>query len=102
MYNVRLSPCGANGDQKAAECNRGLGGRMVSVKCGFRLEYFSTLMFFLTNIVAAFYLVQQKTHPNEAGALKNVSRLPGQRPHPKYYPPNCFYSGPNFPYTCIP
>ena len=42
-------------------------------------------MFFLTNIVAAFYLVHQKAHPNEAGALKNVSRLPGQRPHPEYY-----------------
>ena len=38
MYNVRLSPCGANGDQKAAKCNRGQGGSMVSVKCGFRLE----------------------------------------------------------------
>ena len=60
MYNVRLSPCGANGDKKAAKCNRGLGGSMVSVKCGFRLECFSTLMFFLTNIVAAFYLEQQK------------------------------------------
>ena len=45
-------------------------------------------MFFLTNIVAAFYLVQQKNkikQPNEAGALKDVSGLPGQRPHPKYY-----------------
>ena len=55
MYNVRLSPCETNGDQKAGKCNRGLGGSMVSVKCGFRLEYcFSMLMFFLTNIVAAF------------------------------------------------
>ena len=45
-------------------------------------------MFFLTNIVAAFYLVQQKNkikQPNEAGALKDVSGLPGQRSHPKYY-----------------
>ena len=38
-------------------------------------------MFFLTNIVAAFYLVQQnkkqktKKQPNEAGALKGVSGL---------------------------
>ena len=55
MYNVRLSPCGTNGDQKAGKCNRGLGGSMVSVKCGFRLEYcFSMLMCFLTNIVAVF------------------------------------------------
>ena len=38
MYNVRLSPCRANGDQKAGKSNRGLGGSMVSVKCGFRLE----------------------------------------------------------------
>ena len=88
MYNVRLSPYGENGDQKAAKCNRGLGGSMVSVKRGFRLECFSTLMFFLTNIVAAFYVVQQKKkkkQPNEVGALKDVSGLPGQRPHPKYY-----------------
>ena len=34
--------------------NRGLEKSMVSAKCGFRLEQcFSTLMFFLTNIVAA-------------------------------------------------
>ena len=39
MYNVRLSPCGVNGDLKTAKCNTGeLGGGMVSVKCGFRLE----------------------------------------------------------------
>ena len=37
MHNVRISPCGANGDEKAAKCNRGLGGGMVSVKHGFRL-----------------------------------------------------------------
>ena len=55
MYNVRLSPCGANGDQKAAKCcTGGLGGSMVSVKCDFRLEYFSTLMVFYTYFVAAF------------------------------------------------
>ena len=62
---------------------------MVSVKRAFRLECFSTLMFFLTNIVAAFYLVQQKKkqkkQSNEAGALKDIFGLPGQRPHPKYY-----------------
>ena len=60
---------------------------MVSVKRAFRLECFSTLMFFLTNIVAAFYLVQQKKkkQPNDAGALKGVFGLPGQRPHPRYY-----------------
>ena len=52
MYSVRLPPCGVNGDQKAAKCNTGvLGGSMVSVKCGFRLEQcFSTLMFLLTDI----------------------------------------------------
>ena len=41
MYNFRLSQCeacGANGNQKSAKCNRGLGGIMVSGKCGFRLE----------------------------------------------------------------
>ena len=38
MCNVWLSPYGENGDQKAGKCNRGLGGSMVSVKCGFRLE----------------------------------------------------------------
>ena len=38
MHNVRRSPCGSNGDQKAGNCNRGLGGSMVSVKCAFRLE----------------------------------------------------------------
>ena len=33
MCNVRLSPCGVNGDQKAAMCNTGeLGESMVSVK----------------------------------------------------------------------
>ena len=87
MYNVRLSPCGENGDQKAAKCNRGLGGSMVSVKRGFRLECFSTLMFFLTNIVAAFVFQckKNKKQPNEAGALKDVSGLPGECPHPKYY-----------------
>ena len=37
MYNVRLSPYGEKGDQKAAKYNRGLGGSMVSVKRGFRL-----------------------------------------------------------------
>ena len=39
MYNVHLSPMGANGDQKAAKCNTGgLVVSMVSVKCDFRLE----------------------------------------------------------------
>ena len=37
MHNVRFSPRGANGDQKAAKCHRGLGGSMVSVKSGFKL-----------------------------------------------------------------
>ena len=45
MYNVDLSPRGANGDQKATKCSvGGLGGSMVSVKCDFRLECFSMLM----------------------------------------------------------
>ena len=38
----------------------GLGGSMGSVKCGFRLECFSTLMFLLTNIVAAFVFSEKK------------------------------------------
>ena len=39
MYNLRLSPFGANGDQKAAKCkNGGLGRSMVNVECGFRLQ----------------------------------------------------------------
>ena len=38
MYNVRLSPYRERADQKAAKCNRRLGGSMVSVKRGFRLE----------------------------------------------------------------
>ena len=39
MYNVHLSPMGANGDQKAAKCNTaGLVVSMVSVKCDFRLK----------------------------------------------------------------
>ena len=47
MYNVRLSPWGANGEQKAAKRSTGgLRGSMVSVKCDFRLECFSTLMVF--------------------------------------------------------
>ena len=44
---------------------------MVSVKRGFRLECFSTLMFFLTNIVAAFYLEQQKK-PKKTSQMKQV------------------------------
>ena len=52
MYNVRLSPWGANGDQKAAKCHTGgLGGCMVSAKCDFRLECFSTFMVFFTPIL---------------------------------------------------
>ena len=44
-----------SGDQKAAKCNTGeLWGSMVSVKCGFRLECFSILMFLLTDNVAGF------------------------------------------------
>ena len=55
MYSVCLLPWVANGDQKAAKCNTGgLGGSMISLKCDFRLECFSTLMFFLTYFVAAF------------------------------------------------
>ena len=86
MYNVRLPPCGVNGDQKAAKCNtRELGGSMVSMKCGFRLEQcFSTLMFLLTDIAAAFVFSakrkKRKKKPNEVGALKGVSGLPGQPP----------------------
>ena len=38
MYNVRRSPYEEKGDQKAAKCNRGLGGSVVSVMRGFRLE----------------------------------------------------------------
>ena len=59
MYNVRLSPWGAIGDQKVAKCNTGgLGGSMVSVKCDFRLEKrFSTLLFLLTYFVAPFVCV---------------------------------------------
>ena len=62
MYNVRLPPCGVNGDQKAAKCNTGvLGGSMVSVKCGFRLEQcFSTLMFLLTDIAAFVFSAKRK------------------------------------------
>ena len=83
----------SSGDQKAAKCNTGgLGGGMVSVKCGFRLEYFSTLTFLLTNIVATFVFSaiknnsdNKKKKPNEAGALKGISGLLGQRPHPEYY-----------------
>ena len=62
MYNVRLSPWGANGDQKAGKCSiGGLGGSMVSVKCDFRAECFSTLMVFLYLICICFcvYLVQK-------------------------------------------
>ena len=58
MYNVRLSPCGENGDQKATKCSTGgPGGSMVSVKCDFRLECFSTLMVFFTYFVAAFVCI---------------------------------------------
>ena len=59
MYNVRLSPWGAIGDQKVAKCNTGgLGGSMVSVKCDFKLEKcFSKLMFLLTYFVAPFVCV---------------------------------------------
>ena len=46
MYNVCLSPWGANGDQKHAKCNTGgLGGSKINVKCDFRLACFSTLVF---------------------------------------------------------
>ena len=56
MYNVRLSPCGVNGDEKASKCNtEDLGGSVISVNYGFRRELcFSTLMFLLTDIVAYF------------------------------------------------
>ena len=62
MYNVRLSPWGANGDPKAAKCSTGgLGGSMISVKCDFRLECFSMLMDFLYLFCGCFcvYLVQK-------------------------------------------
>ena len=45
----------------------------------------------LNDIVAAFVFSakkkkrERKKKPSEAGALKGVSDLPGQRPHPKYY-----------------
>ena len=74
---------------KKLQSNTGeLGGSMVSVKCGFRLECFSTVMFFLTDIVAAFVFSvkkRRKKKPSEASALKGVSGLLGQRPHPKCY-----------------
>ena len=58
MHNVRLSPWGENGDQKAAKCStEGLVVSVVSVKCDFRLECFSTLMFLLTCFVAAFVCI---------------------------------------------
>ena len=85
MCNVCLSPWGANGYQKVAKCSTGgLGGSMVSIKCDFRLESFSTLMVFLYLFCSCFcvYLVQKT---NEASALKGVSASPGQRPHPKFH-----------------
>ena len=61
MYNVHLSSWGANGDQKTAKCNTGkLGWSMVRLKCDFRLECFSTLMFLLTYFVAAFVFICAK------------------------------------------
>ena len=52
MYNIHLSPWGANDDQKAAKCSTGgLEGSMVSVKSDFRLECFSTLMVFFIPIL---------------------------------------------------
>ena len=58
MYNVCFSPWGAIGDQKATKRNSvGLRGNMVSVKCDFRLECFSTLIFLLIYFVAAFVCV---------------------------------------------
>ena len=44
----------------------------------------------LNDIVAAFVFSakkkrERKKKPSEAGALKGVSDLPGQQPHPKYY-----------------
>ena len=41
-------------------------------------------MFLLTYIIAAF-VFSEKKKPNEAGALKGVSGLPGQHSPPKYY-----------------
>ena len=85
MYNVRLSPWGENGDQKAAKCSTGgLGGSMVSIKGDFRLECFSTLMFFFFWSYFLFcscfcvYLVQKKKKKKktEASALKGVSASP--------------------------
>ena len=58
MYNVCLSPWGANDDQKTAKCNTGgLGGSKISVKFDFRLACFSTLMFLVTYFVAAFVCI---------------------------------------------
>ena len=61
MYNVCLSPWGANGDQKAGKCNtRGLAGSIINVKCDFRLECFSTLMFLLTYFVDGLVCIKCK------------------------------------------
>ena len=49
---------------------------------------FSTVMFLLTDTVAAFVFSVKKAKKknlNEAGVLKSVSGLLGQRPHPKCY-----------------
>ena len=61
MYNVWLSPWEAIGDQKATKCNSGgPRGSMVSVKCDFRLECFSTLIFLLIYFVAIFCVFSAK------------------------------------------
>ena len=73
---------------KKLQSNTGeLGGSMVSVKCGFRLECFSTVMFLLTDIVAAFVFSGKKRRKKAKWSkwLKGVSDLLGQRPHPKCY-----------------
>ena len=58
MYNVCLSPWGANDDQKPAKCNTGgLGGSKIIVNFDFRLACFFTLMFLLTYFVVAFVCI---------------------------------------------
>ena len=48
-------------------------------------------MFLMTDTVAAFVFSVKKEKkkkrkkPNKVGALKGISGLPGQHPHPKYY-----------------
>ena len=74
MYNVPLSPCGANVDQKAAKCSTGgLGGSMGNVKYGFRLEQcFSSLMFLLINMVAAFLFSAKRKKKHKKCQMKQV------------------------------